>query len=138
MGIFSFLNKYPKTVENKNFSGVVFSENYNLRFITSEKRFTPSDEDIIKAGKLIENFLIKQNPLIFSKISRYKKQYFGIINEDGEKIIYLNAGIGFDEFEEPNWKKDYVNVFDGGDNFFNIKINLNQEKCFDFYVNGEA
>ena len=139
MGIFAFLNKNKaKVIETKIFSGVIFPEDYSISFLKEGKRYTPSSEDITKAEEILEKCLKEQNLSVYSKLSQYKRQYFGLINADNGKIIYINAGIGFEEFEKPNWKKDYVSVNDGGDNFFNIKVNLNQEKCFDFYVNGVA
>jgi hypothetical protein len=126
MGIFSFLNK-PK--------GVIFPQNYDISELAQEKRYTPSSDDVSKAEEILKKFLMKENPSIYSKFSRYKLQYFGLINKDNEKVIFINAGIGFEKGE---WKRDYLSVDDGGDNYFNIKVNLNQSKCFDFYVNGEA
>jgi hypothetical protein len=77
---------------------------------------------------------IKKNSFII-ELKRYKRQYIAVINENNEKEVWVNCfcnNLGI------NWKKNLVFVLDGGNCFFNLKINLTKEICYDLMVNGEA
>jgi hypothetical protein len=64
----------------------------------------------------------------------YKRQYVAIENSEDEKEVWIN----FMCVEFENWQKDIIVVKDGGNCFFQLKINLTQKKHYDFYVNGYA
>lgn len=68
-------------------------------------------------------------------LQRYKRQYVATTNSKGEKEVWLNCfcGGGY-----PNWKTDLVFVKDGGNCYFNLKINLTSGECYDLMVNGNA
>ena len=85
---------------------------------------------------------IKENKAIDSdrefsiiKLKKYKRQYIAIINDKGEKEVYLNC---FCNSFHPDWKKDLVMVLDGGKCYFNLRINLKSKKNYQFSVNGDA
>ena len=104
-------------------------ENSNLTDLDFQKM-----ENILKA--CISNY--NQNISIFDipiDLSRYKRQYVAVINKKGEKVIWINCfySNAFDK-----WKTEVVHVNDGGNCFFNIKINLTTGKYYEFYVNGES
>lgn len=65
----------------------------------------------------------------------YKRQLLFYTDEKGDKIVWVNCFCNcFDE----SWKKDILLVKDGGDCYFNFKINLTKRKVFDIGINGEA
>lgn len=66
---------------------------------------------------------------------QYKRQYVPIVNEKGEKEVWVNC---FCHSFDDDWKKNILIVDDGGSCFFNFKINLVTKKCYEFYVNGLA
>ena len=66
--------------------------------------------------------------------SLYKRQYVCYKNKNGEKIVYIDCFCTAYE----GWHKEMMVIDDGGKCFFNLKINLNTKKYFDFMVNGEA
>ena len=66
---------------------------------------------------------------------KYKKQYVAVINLKGEKEVWIN---GFCNSWNDNWKKDILLVNDGGNCYFNLKVNLTTKKCYDVFVNGYA
>ncbi len=74
-----------------------------------------------------ENFIIT--------LSRYKRQYMAIINPQGEKEVWINCFC-------THWNEidiHYpVEVSDGGNCFFNLKINLSKGIYYDMMVNGDA
>lgn len=68
-------------------------------------------------------------------IRRYKRQYFATTNEKGEKEVWVNC---FCNAWDKNWKKEPIIVHDGGNCYFNLKINFATGKYYDLIVNGEA
>jgi hypothetical protein len=67
----------------------------------------------------------------------YKKQYIAVINAKGEKEVWANCFCKAIEkrIEFVDWKKIPVKVIDGGNCFFNVKLNLAQRKAYDLKVN---
>ena len=76
-----------------------------------------------------------ENPI---DLLKYNRQYIAIINEKGEKEIYINcfssSGIRNGEY----WKNNFVFVLDGGNHFFQVKINITKKLIIMFNVNGYA
>jgi len=76
-------------------------------------------------------------------ITRYRRQYICVTNERGEKEIWINflceSPLSSFVGKNPNrWKTDIIVVEDGGNCFFNIKINLTTKMYYDLFVNGVA
>jgi hypothetical protein len=71
------------------------------------------------------------------ELSGYRRQYYAILNEKKEKEVWINC---FCSNQNPDWKKDNspVLVLDGGNCYFNLKINLTTKKYYDLMVNGNA
>ena len=67
---------------------------------------------------------------------KYYKQFLAIINPKGEKEVWVSCFC--DKQDNTYWKKDWVNVDDGGSCYFQIKINLTNNTVLGFYVNGVA
>lgn len=67
----------------------------------------------------------------------YKKQYIVVLNAKGEKEVWANCFCKAIEkrIEFVDWKKTPVKVIDGGNCFFNVKLNLAQRKAYDLKVN---
>ena len=68
-------------------------------------------------------------------LNRYKRQYMPIINKYGEKEVWVNCFC-----EHWNWdlKTRPVEVRDGGNCFFNLKINLSKNIYYNLMINGDA
>jgi len=113
---------------------VVFSEYYDVSFLSIEgKQYTPTTEEVEKGLNLIRAFLDKQSGI--RDFSEYKTQIISYTNNSGEKVIYANY---FCSTFGADWTKEFLSVDDGGNCFFNIKVNLQTEEVFDLIVNGEA
>lgn len=67
----------------------------------------------------------------------YKKQYIAVTNAKGEKEVWANCFCKAIEkrIEFVDWKKIPVKVIDGGNCFFNVKLNLAKRKAYDLKVN---
>ncbi len=77
--------------------------------------------------------LDKKNFII--DLSRYKRQYIAAINSQGEKEIWVNC---FCNTWDTDWKKEIIEVMDGGNCYFNLKINLTKGEYYELMVNGDA
>jgi hypothetical protein len=84
-------------------------------------------------GKYPKSKLSKDYYVIDTK--RHKRQYIAVINEKGEKEVWVNC---FCNSWDRNWKKEIIGVKDGGNCFFSLKINLTLKKYYDLMVNGHA
>jgi hypothetical protein len=68
-------------------------------------------------------------------LSKYKVQFVPYLNEKGEKEIWIN---GFCSDYDINWKTEIVHVFDGGNCYFTVRLNLTNNKCIAVGTNGYA
>jgi len=78
------------------------------------------------------NFDIKQFVI---DLKEYKRQYIAVINNNGEKEVWINCFCKTFTFGT-DWRKKEVEVMDGGKCFFNLKINIDKKEYYDFMVNG--
>lgn len=68
----------------------------------------------------------------------YYRQYLGYIDEEtSHKLIWINFFIP-DEYLLKDWKNSIIAVNDGGDYFFNVLVDIEDNKCLNFSINGEA
>lgn len=65
----------------------------------------------------------------------YKRQYVAILNSKGEKEVWVNCFCGAGN---QNWRKNLIFVKDGGNCYFNLKINLTTGHYYELMVNGNA
>ena len=143
----------PQTVIPFEKKGVIFSDKYEFYMFNDLKRFTPTFSEIEGLEKLLlqKIKLINQNkpnqnhqPLIHRNLGKYKRQYIGYYNEKGERIIYVNfLWKGYKDYDlngneiEP-WKTQWLQIFDGGSHYWQIKYYPELKIFFDFSVNGVA
>jgi len=66
----------------------------------------------------------------------YRKQLVAVINTNGEKEVWVNCFCKV--WESNNWKTEILHVDDGGNCYFNFKINLTSKTFYSVSVNGEA
>jgi hypothetical protein len=85
-------------------------------------------------SKINSNHYIKVENIIID-ISKYKSQYFPVMNQKNEKEVWVNC---FCNDLDLNWKKEIVVGVDGGICFFNVIINLSTGKFYRLLVNGDA
>jgi hypothetical protein len=97
-------------------------------------------DDLGIINNILSNAIYKYN-MNESKdiiLSKYKRQYIAVYNEYGEKEVYINCFNAKYIEELGYWKTKLVVVRDGGNNFFQLKINLSKKIYYDFFVNGYA
>ena len=99
--------------------------------------YVPTKQEIQTAEKVLKEAVKTENKI--KGLNHYTRQYQGMINEKGEKILWINCFCSNDPDKDfPHWRKHEVLVLDGGACFFNLKVNIITGKYYDFGVNGEA
>jgi hypothetical protein len=107
------------------------------------QRFTPSKDDVDRAEEALIQQLPELNndhqnqddtPVIEKNLKKYRRQYFGYIDQNGKKILFINAFWKKDK-EYGNWLSQTVNVEGEGSYFWTVKLNLATEELFDLTVN---
>jgi len=131
--------------KTKKFDIAIFPANY-LDLIPGQ-RFTPTRQEIDKAEtelltnlKTLNKQLVNQSstPIIHKKLHKYKRQYFGYIDKDGNRILLINCFWSKDKHFDGRWLTERIMVFDGGSYYWNVKFNLDKNEMFDLDINGYA
>ncbi|MBE2218092.1 MAG: hypothetical protein IAE90_07815 [Ignavibacteria bacterium] len=113
----------------------VFGKNY--------KPYTPTAGEIDQAEELLSQCFTQQesgvvNCFVGKKLEDYNRQFLGGITESGEKVIWINCLCKREDEAFKDWKTRLIIVADGGNCFFNLKININKQIYYDLRVNGNA
>lgn len=131
-----------------HYKGYIFPKEAELLipFPDLISRFTPTKNEIILAESIIRDSIVNENrilrnqgkgfPIIHKKLNKYKRQYFGYINSDGDKIIWVNC-IWFKKISN-KISEEVIIIMDGGSYFWNIKVNLSKKKLFALAVNSNS
>ena len=130
--------------QTSNYDIAIFPDHYVLKAFNN--RFTPTMEEVEQAERALSRDLWRLNgakmnqsrdKLIHTRLSRYKRQYFGYINKDEEKILLINAFY----YKAPKynkrvvWLNDIIENVNGGSNYWNVKYNITKNRLFDLKVN---
>jgi hypothetical protein len=131
--------------KNKKFDVAIFPSNY-FDLIPGQ-RFTPTRQEIDQAEislatdlKTLNNQLVNQfsTPIIHKKLHKYKRQYFGYTDKNGDRILLINCFWAKDKGDKDRWLTSRIMVLDGGSYYWNIKFNLDKKQLFDLDINGNA
>ena len=139
-----------KTFKAKDFEGAIIAREQvpQLEYFFEQAKgyWTPREEDAIEADHLAKEYLEKYNGgdqavkasilAILGRLSGYRRQYVGLVEDNGNKTIWINYF--YDDGEFAYWTQNLVFVLDGGNSFFRIKVNLNKKECYGFSINGAA
>ena len=131
--------------KTKEFDVAIFPVNY-LDLIPGQ-RFTPTRQEIDKAEialnnnlKILNKQLVNQSstPIIHKNLHKYKRQYFGYIDKNGNRILLINCFWSKDKDDTDRWLTGRIMVLDGGSYYWNVKFNLDKNELFDLDINGYA
>lgn len=145
--------KSSKTIlDTSKFAILSFESSGRFGFDSTYSPATLNDSDLLKLESLIYKSIEDYN----SKLSKeniqdyrvdtielhYKMQIVPAMNNEGQKEVWVNGFCSsWNGWQEPfnhDWKVQLVLVKDGGNCFFNFKINLDENKTYYFSVNGYA
>ncbi len=91
------------------------------------------DEIEVILKQFVDDYNINKETQI--NLTRYKRQYIAVTNRNDQKEVWINF---FCNQGSRNWKEELVIVKDGGNCYFNLKVNLATRTFYDLIVNGEA
>jgi hypothetical protein len=124
---------------------IPFDQQGNWPFDNSYKPTNLTDYEIFQVDSLLVDCALNYNKTLSEDLKEsysidfkkylYKRQYVAVINNKGEKEVWVN---GLCSTWNSRWKKELLLVNDGGNCNFNLKINLTTKKCFEVVVNGYA
>jgi len=130
-------------LEHSDFTIIRFNPDWYWIFQNSEPTATELNleelneiEPILKKAILEHNDGLDKDSRFRLELDGYKRQYVAILNEKGEKEVWINFFC--QDFEFDKWRTEIPLVDDGGKCFFNIKINLKTESFKDLRINSIA
>lgn len=129
-----------REIVTDEYSGFLFPKESSFSATDSShrvyERIDLTDMEIESAEELLRNHMKSEHPEIFSKLKRYARQYAGL-SLDQERVIYINCFIRH-PFPTELWHSQMIWVKDGGNDYFQVMINLNTKQCFNLRINGES
>ena len=163
---FCLTNAFTSYGQAQNKKGVLTTKNKNINSIkidTSKTAIIPFDkkgyypfDNSFKPASLTQDEIISIDSLLIACIKdynnsldkdhkewsidlkkyNYRKQLIVVTNKKGEKEVWVNCFC--DTWGNDKWKTEIMMVDDGGNCYFNFKINLTNKKFYDLGVNGVA
>ena len=136
-------NENAYLIRNKHSIGEVFKENFKFDVIEkSNQRFTPSIDEVNQAEILLKAEFKKSNSknkrFILKNWKDYKRQYFGYLNSNDEKILFVSFFLN-EEVKNLNdqlWKEKHEFYLDGGPANWIAKMNMSSRKVEVIRING--
>ena len=139
---------------NSNVGKIGNSDYYILKFEPNEKypifnNSKPTElthEEILETEKIIKPQIEKTTSEYRAETNnkypeseyQYDRQYIAAINENGEKLIWINFFCEKTLAEFYNLRKERTNTADGGKCFFQLKVNLTKKTIIGYKFNGIA
>lgn len=113
--------------------------------------FTPTKEEVVLAEKNLlkprylndknhsDSNFISSHLILYKRKLNYRRQYFGYINKNGHKILFINCFCeedkGTPNFFENLWLTHEVIASDGGSCFWSVRYDLGSGIFFDLQIN---
>ena len=107
--------------------------------------FKPTHEEIEEAELALKTELQVLNknrpnqsspPIIYKNLQKYRRQYFGVINEHGGIILVINSFWSKRNHFSEKWLKEIIEVYYGCSYYWSVKFNLTEKPLFELDVNG--
>ncbi|RZJ71527.1 MAG: hypothetical protein EOO45_11745 [Flavobacterium sp.] len=139
----------PRFIKGDGFSGYIFDRNHLVLLSLKDQndRYTPSNNDIILAEKILKDKIEQSNlnlsnqtsgcPIISKNLKKYIRQYVGFKNPQGQKTIWVNL-LWKQTNTNDQVKKEIITVSDGCSYYWNVKINIDKNTVYDLTINGKA
>ncbi|MFC4094577.1 hypothetical protein [Euzebyella saccharophila] len=128
---------------NSDFTIIKFNPEWYWIFQDEKPTATElSLDELSKIEPILKKAIAKHNEGLETdsrwrlELKGYKRQYVATLNEKGEKEIWLNFFC--QDFQFDKWRTEIPLVADGGNCFFNIKINLATKSYKDLRINSIA
>ncbi|RAR46870.1 hypothetical protein [Flavobacterium lacus] len=110
---------------------ITYDPNAKYPLFENAKPTTLTFQEILELEDIIQPKILKN-----LEQHKYYRQYVAAENSKGEKLVWINF------FCESNYGPYYVtnilSAADGGNCFFQVKVNLTRKDCYFYRENGEA
>lgn len=129
--------------QTENFDVVIFPAE-SPDFFPGKGRFTPTRSEILSAENSLRTKLKALNwdklnqsetPVIDRNLKKYKRQYFGYLDGDGRKTLFINCFWKREKEESLVWLRERISVLGGGSYFWSVKFRIAENELFDLDVN---
>ena len=130
-------------IKGKHFAGYAFPKEYAIKGLPPESnRYTLSRENIIEAEKLLRDsvpHLTNEHGHIYKPhLKDYYHQYVGYITSNNHILVHIYLSRKGEIMYDNKVSKDIILVFDGGDDFWEIVIDVTGKKILGFLQHGFA
>ncbi|WP_299765279.1 hypothetical protein [uncultured Dokdonia sp.] len=123
-----------------NFKYIYHFNNEKLSEDTKSWKITKENFTLIDS--LLKSKLLKNGPphdvhfrtLSEKYLENYFRQYIPYIDKNGDRIVYINAAC----YKSEHWKTNLIIARDGGDCYWQLKINLDKKIMYEFHTNSIA
>ncbi|SRR5260221_7079052 len=131
--------RYEAVYDTSKIAVIPFDTAMRSVFDYSYKKTSLTHQDFVEIDSLLNvcvidynNSLPEEGKIDLTKRS-YKKQLIAVKNANGEKEVWINC---FCYSRDNRWKTLIKGVKDGGNCYFNFKVNLTLKKYYNLEVNG--
>jgi|688.fasta_scaffold923732_2 hypothetical protein len=123
----------------------IFPKEYDDIYL--KNRYTLTKEEVEMAEKNLRDCFSniipysgypKQVIFIVKHYNEFKRQYFGYLDSNGNKIIEINCFRSKHPWILKDWLKKRIIVNDGGSNFWSVKYNTQTHEFFQLVINGSS
>lgn len=138
LGVFSSEIKNDEekdSIKLQNPEGIIFPMSA-FPMITREGSFeewSPTMDDIHITENILEQCIQNQHPNIYKNLSEYKRQYYGLVDQNGQHIVGIYAFIGNDGLAPR--EEAPIMIIGGGDSVFSTSVNLDKNTCSELIIN---
>lgn len=130
-------------IKGKHFTGYAFPKEYAIMGLPPESnRYTLSRENIIEAEKLLRDsvpHLTNEYGHTYKPhLKNYYHQYVGYITSNNHILVHIYLSRKGEIMYDNEVSKDLILVFDGGDEFWEIVIDVTGKRILGFGQHGFA
>lgn len=134
-------------IREKHYEGIIFSSQCSVfGFPPTTNRFTPSEDDIINAERiLLQSFQkvtdksrevhSKKDVISKKKLKKYYRLYWGELNNDNDKIIGIVLDAEPCRFKHISSSEGIYSVNDGGATYFIVFVNITGNSLISIKLN---
>ena len=123
----------------ENYSIIHYRKDYHEGYFKNVKATRINHLEIEKIESITKTAIKEYNATNpqrgkIKNLAGYTRQYIPVINKTGEKLVWVNY---FCDVHN-NWKKEIAIVFDGGNCYFNVFVNITKGTFEKFSVNSRG
>lgn len=144
-------SEQKKTIDSHDTKMAILNNSEYIEWLFGQeyKLWQPNNSDIneidVILEKAIENEAFKSLQIkTLKELKNRYRQYVCYLNNEGNKIVYINSfckiPILYENGKEKQlkWRSEMVDIADGGNCYWNMKINLTSKTYFDVIINGKS